>query len=686
MQKNKHFRKNYFTYFLRLGLIISGSVHLLTVGTLFGMNVLFFEQPKEDEESNEFEMLEQQSIEINALSADEVRALIAALEGKTSEASEGESIPAGGEEVSEDRQSDEEEVQEEQTASIESVETESISEVVQDAVEEQPAPELSVEKDTPPEPEPVPEPEKVVEAPQEPEPVQEITEVIKPEASEELLQKTEEERKQRLLKSVLAEEVEEIEVLSESEEMGAEPETLIGEEEPPQIIEELEGQQELLSKPLENLLDEDVDTMELAELDSSSNQLETGVSSTLEEFSNSEASLSNLTESALKELDNRSLFDAPELETVKVSTNSLDSLNPAESTLEPDTTQSLRESTTRLKQQVQYSEKESSVLDRAKPEREEDSVNDPVEEQTIVAVVESPETRFETNRSPQTQTEENASMSALKSTQPADEPTKIQTASELVKLERKTLSSEVSASEDAKESSPAPKPTLVQASKPKAKPVQAGARKTGESSAQESEGESIDEGTGGGNGIVIANLDLEDLQNLSLEDLKELEKTLPEGGISGNVNLKDVLGKLKFGKIDLKKIRKRGKLSKEKTNNAVEVVSKNAALFAAGKSKIRDKIKPMSLFQYREYLMKVDPILRQKWKIPLEISAKLEVRVKLVLDRKGTILQYAFVDISGNKIFDQSVRDLLNELDQLIPLPEEFEGALTEIGINFKPR
>ena len=686
MQKNKHFRKNYFTYFLRLGLIISGSVHLLTVGTLFGMNVLFFEQPKEDEDSNEFEMLEQQSIEINALSADEVRALIAALEGKTSEASEGESIPVGGEEVSEDRQSDGEEVQEEQTASIESVETESITEAVQDAVEEQPAPELSVEKDTPPEPEPVPEPEKVVEAPQESEPVQEITEVIKPEASEELQQKTEEERKKRLLKSVLSEEVEEIEVLSKSEEMGSEPETLIGEEEPPQIIEELEGQQELLSKPLENLLDEDVDTMELAELDSTSNQLETGVSSTLEEFSNSEASLSNLTESALKELDNRSLFDAPELETVKVSTNSLDSLNPTESTLEPDTTQSLRESTTRLKQQVQYSEKESSVLDRAKPEREEGSVNDPVEEQRIVAVVESPETRFETNRSPQSQTEENVSMSALKSTQPADEPTKIQTASGLVKIERKTLSSDVSVSEDAKDSSAAPKPTLVQASKPKAKPVQAGARKTGESSAQESEGESIDEGTGGVNGIVIANLDLEDLQNLSLEDLKELEKTLPEGGISGNVNLKDVLGKLKFGKIDLKKIRKRGKLSKEKTNNAVEVVSKNAALFAAGKSKIRDKIKPMSLFQYREYLMKVDPILRQKWKIPLEISAKLEVRVKLVLDRKGTILQYAFVDISGNKIFDQSVRDLLNELDQLIPLPEEFEGVLTEIGINFKPR
>jgi len=755
LQKKKHFRKNYYTYFLRLGLIISGSVHLLTVGTLFGMNVLFFERHPEDEEPDEFEMLEQQSIEINALSADEVRALIAALEGKSSESGEGESIPAGsGEGVTnlEEPELVGEEVQEEQTAAIQPSETEPsqeslpsepdepvstvaeaqveetepVSEKIQETVAEQqsvpepsetpetipdpepkPEPEPTPEPEPEPEPEaeplptptpePVPEPEKVVETPQQPEPVQEITEVTKPELSaEEILQKTEEERKKRLLKSVLAEEVEEIEVLSETEEIGPEPETLLGEEEPPEIIEELESQQELLAKPLENLLDEDVDTMELAEFESSSNLLETGVNSTLEEFSSSEGSLSSLTESALKDLDNRSLFDAPELETVSVASNSLETLNPTEPTLESDSTQSLKESTARLKQQVQFSDKESSVLDRAKPEREEDSAKEDVVEETVVAAVESPsaetgfkespETSFEAKTSPQTKTEEDASLSELTPTQTADEPTKIQTASVLVKLERKTLSSEVSALEEAKESSPAPKPIVIQASKPKAKPVQSGAKKTTESSAKGTEGQSLDEGTGGGNEIVIANLDLEDLQNLSLEDLKELEKTLPEGGVSGNVNLKDVLGKLKFGKIDLKKIRKRGKLSKEKTNNAVEVVSKNAALFAAGKSKIRDKIKPMSLFQYREYLMKVDPILRQKWKIPLEISAKLEVRVKLVLDRKGTILQYAFVDISGNKIFDQSVRDLLNELDKLLPLPEEFEGSLTEIGINFKPK
>ena len=91
MQKKEHFRKKYYSYFLKLGLIISCTIHLLMVGSLFGMNALFFEKYVE-EESNEFEMLEQQSIEINALSAKEVRALIAALERKEADFSDGEKL------------------------------------------------------------------------------------------------------------------------------------------------------------------------------------------------------------------------------------------------------------------------------------------------------------------------------------------------------------------------------------------------------------------------------------------------------------------------------------------------------------------------------------------------------------------------------------------------------------------
>ena len=61
------------------------------------MNALFFgKHDEEEEKSNEFEMLEQQSIEINALSAEEVRALIAALERKEAGSSDGETQSEGG--------------------------------------------------------------------------------------------------------------------------------------------------------------------------------------------------------------------------------------------------------------------------------------------------------------------------------------------------------------------------------------------------------------------------------------------------------------------------------------------------------------------------------------------------------------------------------------------------------------
>ena len=96
MQEKKKFRKNYYSYFLKSGLIISCTIHLLMVGSLFGMNALFFDK-HEEEESKEFEMLEQQSIEINALSAEEVRALIAALERKEVGSGVGETQSDGDE-------------------------------------------------------------------------------------------------------------------------------------------------------------------------------------------------------------------------------------------------------------------------------------------------------------------------------------------------------------------------------------------------------------------------------------------------------------------------------------------------------------------------------------------------------------------------------------------------------------
>ena len=114
----------------------------------------------------------------------------------------------------------------------------------------------------------------------------------------------------------------------------------------------------------------------------------------------------------------------------------------------------LRENTVRLKQQVEFSEKESSVLDRAKPERMEIAKKDRASEKTVetpkeeasaeMEVADAPETNFEKGTFPETKTGTEASLSKLQETQTAEEPTKIQTASKLVQLERKTLRNEES--------------------------------------------------------------------------------------------------------------------------------------------------------------------------------------------------------------------------------------------------
>ncbi len=156
--------------------------------------------------------------------------------------------------------------------------------------------------------------------------------------------------------------------------------------------------------------------------------------------------------------------------------------------------------------------------------------------------------------------------------------------------------------------------------------------------------------------------------------------------MTGKVDLKKVLGKLDLSKIDLTRVRKGGTLSEKAVNSAMEVVTKNAALFDSKKSGVKRKIPQLGVLQYRTYLTKVDPILRKKWKIPLELTKDLEVRVKVVVSRDGTVLQYGFLKISNNKIFDQSVRDLMNEIEKLPPLPEGFKGPMTEIGLKFTPK
>ena len=96
-------------------------------------------------------------------------------------------------------------------------------------------------------------------------------------------------------------------------------------------------------------------------------------------------------------------------------------------------------------------------------------------------------------------------------------------------------------------------------------------------------------------------------------------------------------------------------------------------------------IKKLGVLQSRVYLKAVYTFISDKWKLPAELARKLETRVRLIIAKDGTLLEYSFVKVSGNKIFDQSVKSLLADLETLPALPKDFDGKVTEIGLKFKP-
>jgi len=180
---------------------------------------------------------------------------------------------------------------------------------------------------------------------------------------------------------------------------------------------------------------------------------------------------------------------------------------------------------------------------------------------------------------------------------------------------------------------------------------------------------------------------LSELKKLPLEELKALEKAIPESAKNKTISLAKILKGFTFDtkNLNLKKIRQQGTLSKTGKAQVAEVIAKNSTLFAKGKSKIARKIKKLGVLQRGTYLQIVNNYIQEQWKLPAELGDHLEMKVRLIIAKDGTLLQYSFVKVSGNRIFDQSVKSLFAKLEALPPLPDNFEGKLTEIGLKFTP-
>jgi len=114
------------------------------------------------------------------------------------------------------------------------------------------------------------------------------------------------------------------------------------------------------------------------------------------------------------------------------------------------------------------------------------------------------------------------------------------------------------------------------------------------------------------------------------------------------------------------------------------VISNNKALLAGTMLRGKWKSSPMSEAMLRKYLPLVNDTIKLHWHIPLELDPSLQVLMKVKIARNGRILFYEPVETSGNFLYDQSIKRVFANLVQLPPLPENFPGEFTEIGLRFK--
>ena len=185
--------------------------------------------------------------------------------------------------------------------------------------------------------------------------------------------------------------------------------------------------------------------------------------------------------------------------------------------------------------------------------------------------------------------------------------------------------------------------------------------------------------------VATISSDLASLKD-SKEELEKLKDSAPVKAKKSKADLANVLKGIKAlsKNLNLDEIRKKGKLSESGIENKTEVFSKIISEFGKG-TKVKRKIKKLGVLQRRTYLQEVYTFISIKWKLPVELAKKLETKVRLIVAKDGTLLEYEFVKVSGNKIFDQSVKTLLADLEKLPPLPKDFDGKVTEIGLKFKP-
>jgi TonB family protein len=131
------------------------------------------------------------------------------------------------------------------------------------------------------------------------------------------------------------------------------------------------------------------------------------------------------------------------------------------------------------------------------------------------------------------------------------------------------------------------------------------------------------------------------------------------------------------------KVRKEERTSATRAQKVQTIVASNEGLFEEKKLVAKWKQFPMSRIMLMKYMPQVDQVIQSHWKLPFEMDHSLEAQVRVIVSKSGKILDFEIVETSSNRFFNHTVRQVFKNLDQLPPLPEDFSGESTEIGLRF---
>ncbi len=185
----------------------------------------------------------------------------------------------------------------------------------------------------------------------------------------------------------------------------------------------------------------------------------------------------------------------------------------------------------------------------------------------------------------------------------------------------------------------------------------------------------------------------ETIQSNDLVEVETIESAVPVERISREEVRKNFSSLVSNLKLDLSnrsqsvktksQTREKERAAAGRAKKVQTIVSSNEKLFDQKKIAAKWKQFPMSRMMRMEYQPKVDEVIHARWKLPYEMDPSLEARVRVIILKSGKILDYEIVESSSNRFFNHTVLQVFKNLDQLPPLPEDFSGESTEIGLRF---